>query len=108
VNAFDPHSCSLSGSDTVRQAIYPKTGNASDPRFARYVKEEKSIATLKDGEDYVTGFIDACSSELGRELDHETWRITGGLPHVATVTPTSGFEWVIPPKNPCPVTATQF
>ena len=45
----------------------------------------------------VTGYIAACSSDLGREVDPESWRITGGRTHVARITRSGGFEWVIAP-----------
>jgi len=83
----------LLGSDIVRRAMYPAP--APDPRFQRYVKDP--IQSLKDAEECVTGYIAACSSDLGRELDPESWRITGGRTHVARITRSGGFEWVIAP-----------
>ena len=103
VNSLSPSSCLLSGSDTIRKAIYPDAGNAPDARFAQYVKQP--VRSLQDGEDYIRGFIAACSSELGRELDPECWRITGGHVHLAKITLKEGFAWVTPPKHN-PITAS--
>jgi hypothetical protein len=86
----------LLGSDAVRRAMYPDGGGARDPRFQRYVKD--SVQSLKDAEEYISGYIEACASDLGRELDPESWRITGGRTHLARITPSSGgFEWIVAP-----------
>jgi len=86
----------LLGSDAVRRAMYPDSGSARDPRFQQYVKD--SVRSLKDAEAYIAGYIEACSSDPGRELDPESWRITGGRTHLAKITPSGGgFEWIIAP-----------
>jgi hypothetical protein len=91
------HHSILLGSGAVRKAMYPDPGDAPDARFAQYTKWP--IGSLKDAEDYVKGYIAACSSDLGREIDAEHWRITGGHTHLAKITPAGGFAWVIPPKT---------
>src|SRR4030088_2873822 len=68
------------GSDAVRKAIYPDPGGEADARFERYAVRTP-IKSQQDGEKYVTGFIAACSSDLGREIDPEAWRIIGGKTH---------------------------
>lgn len=97
VNSHPPNYCILLGSDAVRRAMYPNPGGEADARFSPYAVKTP-ITSQQDGEEYVTGFIAACSSDLGREIDPETWRITGGKTHVAKITPQSGFEWIIPPS----------
>ena len=96
VNSYPTNYSILSGSDTVRKAMYPDPGGKVDTRLAAYIVNTP-IRSLSDGEKYVTGFIAACSSEVGREIDAEAWRITGGKTHVAKITPQNGFEWIIPP-----------
>jgi hypothetical protein len=85
----------LLGSDAVRRAMYPDSGCARDPRFQQYTKDPSR--SLKDAGEYIEGYIAACSSDLGRELDPESWRITGGRTHLAKITPSGGFEWIIAP-----------
>jgi len=85
----------LLGSDAVRRAMYPDSGSARDPRLQQYIKDPSR--SLKDAEEYIEGYIAACSSDLGRELDPESWRITGGRTHLARITSSGGFEWIIAP-----------
>jgi hypothetical protein len=87
----------LLGSDAVRRAMYPDSGTALDSRLQRYRKD--SILSLKDAEEYITGYIAACSSDVGRELDPESWRIIGGRTHIAKITRNGGFEWIIAPAS---------
>lgn len=96
VNSYDPKHCILLGSDALRKAMYPDHGEP-DRRFAQYRKWP--IESLSDAQTYVKGYIEASSSDLGREVDPEHWRITGGRLHMAKITPAGGFEWVIPPKD---------
>jgi hypothetical protein len=97
VNFYDFNYSMLLGSEAVRKAIYPDEGNDPDPRFAQY--RRSPIRSLDDAEEYIKGYIAACSSDLGRELDPEQWRITGGRLHMAKITPQNGFEWLIPPET---------
>jgi hypothetical protein len=101
VNFYDSNYSFLLGSDPVRRAMYPDAGGIPDPRFAPYRKYP--IQTLKDAEEYIKGYIAACSSEIGREVDPEHWRITGGRLHMARITPKGGFEWLTPPKSAAPL-----
>jgi hypothetical protein len=84
----------LLGSDAVRRAMYPAQGTAPDSRFKQYAREP--IKSLEDAEECVKGYIAACSSDLGREIDAESWRITGGRTHLARITP-KGFGWTMAP-----------
>jgi hypothetical protein len=99
VNHYDPQSRVLSGSEVVRKAMYPEQGEAADPRFSAYTKQLTDSSSLRDAEDYVKGYIAACSSDLAREIDYEKWKIIGGRTHLAKVTLSNGFEWVTPPKR---------
>jgi hypothetical protein len=96
VNSYPPNYSILSGSDAVRKAMYPDPGGIVDGRFAEY-RKKTPIRSLSDGEQYIKGYVAACSSDLGRQLDPEHWRITGGHFHLARITPKAGFDWVIPP-----------
>jgi hypothetical protein len=102
VNSYPSNYSFLLGSEAVRRAMYPNPGDVADARFAPY-SVKTPIMSGQDGEKYITGYIAACSSDLGREVDPETWRITGGKTHVASITPHNGFEWIIPPS---PVTVS--
>jgi len=71
--------------------------------------------SLQEAVEVAQGYITACSSPLGRELDPEWAPGLGGHIHVATVMPvyrpswwarqfqcakpTGGFAWVLPPQN---------
>jgi hypothetical protein len=90
------------GSEAVRKALYPDSGGEADARFDRYAVRTP-IRSQLDGEEYVRGFIAACSSDLEREIDPESWRVIVGKTHVARITPQNGFEWIDPPP---PVTAS--
>jgi hypothetical protein len=65
--------------------------------FANFVKDLGPNPSLKDAEQYVRGYIEACSSPLALELDEAICKGIGGHIHVATITPSDGFRWVVPP-----------
>jgi hypothetical protein len=81
------------GSEVVKRAMYEE----HDPGFAAYVKVPTVGMSLKDGENFAKGYIEACKTPLARRLDPFCDRI-GGDVHVAQVT-RLGFNWVIPPKS---------
>jgi hypothetical protein len=60
VNSHPSNTAILMGSDAVRKAMYPDPGGEADPRFERYAVR-RPIKSQQDGEEYVTGFIAACS-----------------------------------------------
>jgi hypothetical protein len=55
--------------------------------------------TLSDAVEAGRNYIEACSSPVALEIDKEICQGIGGHIHVATITPTAGFEWLIPPKR---------
>jgi len=96
VNSYPSNYAILSGSEPVRAAMYP---NLTDARFSAYRKQLAEPVSLQDAAEYVSGYIAACSSDLAREIDYAKWKITGGDTHIAQVTPSEGFEWLVPPKK---------
>jgi hypothetical protein len=81
------------GADKVKKAMYED----HDPRFAAYTKLPTGGMSLRDGEEFAKGYIEACKTQLARELDPFCKHI-GGHVHVAQVTPLR-FTWVIPPES---------
>lgn len=69
-----------------------------DSRFAQYIRPTGPDTTLEQGADAAKAFIEACSTPLAAELD-PVCQSVGGHIHIAAVTPTDGFKWLIPPKN---------
>jgi hypothetical protein len=104
VNSFPPNFGLLLGSEVVRKAMYPDPGGIADARFASYTKPTP-IRSLPDAAGYVKGYIEACSSDLARQLDPEM-SPTGGHIHIAQVTPQGGFHWLMPPKDPVTASTT--
>jgi hypothetical protein len=88
----------------------------SDPRMERFVGPPPALQpTLEDGVNITRGYIEACASPLGLEVDPQNCEGLGGRIHVATVTPVQrpswirrlrgataigGFRWAIPPIEP--------
>jgi hypothetical protein len=72
----------------------------NDPRLAAYrgpFKYAEDIA-LQDAIDRSKAYILACSDPEGIATD-ELCRFVGGHIHVATITQTAGFRWIIPPEG---------
>jgi hypothetical protein len=108
--AFDDWLFAYSGSEIVGQML-----QRSDARIAHRIKSPDEHPSLQDAVDMTRGYIEACSSPLGLEVDPDNCQGLGGHIHVATVTPvqrpswfarhfrgavaSGGFTWVIPPKS---------
>ena len=106
VTPYPPHFCLLLGSLTIRREMYQDNGQAMpNSRFAEYIKQLGSGASLDDAQQYATGYIKACSSPLALQLDKAGCEGIGGHIHVAEITP-NGFRWRIPPVASIPVTAS--
>jgi hypothetical protein len=99
-----------SGSQVIAQMM-----QQSDVRIRQFIKPPNEKLSLHDAIDTTRGYIEACSSPLGLEVDPDNCQGLGGHIHVATVTPcvksswisryfrrsgcsqSGGFQWVIPP-----------
>jgi len=69
-----------------------------DPRFSPFCKpidHEMHEMTLQEAADLANGYIKACASPLGLQIDPENCSKIGGHIHIATLTPENGFEWVV-------------
>lgn len=89
-----PGRCFVRGSLLVGHLI-----NAGNPMLARYTKPLSQNMSLTEASAFAKGYIEACSSTLAMEIDPEIdWKI-GGHIHIASLTPTNGFQWVVPPKR---------
>jgi hypothetical protein len=91
-----PLGATLLGSNLVSKAMFlDMTRPVPNSPFSP-VKTLGINPSLDDAKDLLTGYIAACSSDIARELDYESWKYIGGHTHVAKITP-NGFEWMIPP-----------
>jgi hypothetical protein len=87
----------LYGSGVIQQAMYDNYGPIDNSPFAEYFKNPRTIDSFDDAEEYVKGYIEACSSPLALEMDEVGCKKIGGHIHIAEIT-RSGFRWRIPPK----------
>src|ERR1700685_59507 len=69
-----------------------------DSRFAEYITPTGPDTTMERGAHFARAFIEACSTPLAAELD-PICKSIGGHIHIAAVTLTDGFKWIVPPKN---------
>lgn len=78
------------GSEIVTQRLY---GDG----FADFIKGITPEPTLENAKIFAQGYIEACSSPLGLEVDEPNCKGIGGHIHMATITKSDGFTWVIKP-----------
>jgi hypothetical protein len=83
----------VSGSEIVADQMYR---DPRDPRFSAFVLERGQSPSLETATQFARGYIEACSSPLGLEVDALICKGIGGHLHMATIT-KSGFTWVIEP-----------
>jgi hypothetical protein len=90
-----PENCRiLYGSRIVRDAMYDKQGHpVKNSPFLEYT-EERPNDGLNKAQNMVERYIKACSSPEAREMDDSCNGI-GGHIHVARITQTVGFRWVL-------------
>ncbi|MGA3025514.1 MAG: hypothetical protein ABSF98_12150 [Bryobacteraceae bacterium] len=91
------------GSRAVAQRMYDRRrGHApiAGSPFARYIHDLGDSPTANDAERFAVGYIEACCSPTGLQLDPDGCRGIGGHIHVATVEPGGGFQWIRPPIAP--------
>jgi hypothetical protein len=110
INQYDdrPHRLVL-GSELIRDSIYDSNGNpiASSP-LAKYAYRIGQTPLVSEATRFAVGYIEACWSEEGRQMDPKGCEAIGGHIHAASVKPRAGFQWIIPPledpslpKSPC-------
>lgn len=81
----------------------PVVGNllckTEDPRFARWrtIPTGAEFTTIANAAAWAKNYISACASEAGRQEDPETCNAIGGHIHIATISPTTGFHWLVAP-----------
>jgi len=87
------------GSEIVRQNMYgDETGTAHpDSRFAEFVKGVPPHLSFENAQQFTRGYIEACGSQLGLEVDKPFCKAIGEHIHMATITPSNGFAWAIEP-----------
>ena len=86
------------GPEKVYDQMY-RPGGAGIPNspFSHYIHPLGDDPSVSEAIRFAVGYIEACCSPLGRELDPKAWEGIGGHIHVATIKPRSGFAWLIPP-----------
>lgn len=65
----------------------------------RVIPMDPNNVTLAEAIAQVTGYVAACSDPRALLHDKDVCSGIGGHAHVATITKTSGFQWVTAPKN---------
>lgn len=76
--------------------IWKVYDDVADRRLAAYRPRwySKNVQwSLRATVDVATGYIKACGSQEGREIDSHVCKIIGGHIHVAMITPQDGFRW---------------
>jgi hypothetical protein len=100
---FDVHapqlrSTQLFGSEIVMRSMYRDHPQAiQDSRFDRFAHKLGKTPLLEDARQFAQGYIEACSSPVGLEVDEPLCKGIGGHIHIATITTPEGFRWVIEP-----------
>jgi hypothetical protein len=89
--SMSPGSNIVSGSQVIEDLL-----SMCDPRVIQFCKHLDDGSTLEDAIGFVTSYVEACSSEVALKLD-PTCEDIGGHIHVATVTPATGFRWIVQP-----------
>jgi hypothetical protein len=88
------------GPQAITDQMYDHRGNpVPNSPLAQYVCALGSNPTVSEARRSAVGYIEACCSPAGRQLDPKGCRSIGGHIHAATVKPRAGFQWVIPPKK---------
>ncbi len=85
------------GSVVVSHLLFDSQ-NKNDKRLARF-RKNWDTATLAGAVEICESYIQACSSEEGRDLDKEVCSRIGGELHSASITPQLGFQWIKRPKG---------
>lgn len=84
------------GSSMVNDILNDK----DDPRFSRYrsnLPRKLAETTLSEAIEITTQTIMAQSDPHALEIDPDVCSLIGGRIHIARLTKTEGFHWVIPP-----------
>lgn len=86
-----PGACLVSGSLTIRDLIVQ-----GHPAFSRFCNLFDYKESLEKSARYVKGYVEACCSPIAAQFDPDCAGL-GGHIHVATIDPSHGFRWVVPP-----------
>lgn len=86
----------IRGSNLVAKALF----ESDDERLAEcrvpFPKNSEDL-TFDVASKIASGYIEACCSDYGRKLDPSPTMGIGGHIHIAKITPSEGFRWIIPP-----------
>jgi hypothetical protein len=100
VNDYPLGSTLVMGSEMVRRRMYPsQSGDNRDTRFLPFIKDLGRGFSADDAVQFARGYIEACSSPLGLEVDAQLCKGIGGHIHIATITKSDGFKWAIEPAT---------
>jgi hypothetical protein len=85
----------VQGSKLVEAVLF----ESDDERFSKYrvpFPDDPAKLTIDTAAKIASGYIEACCSDSGRELDPITTMGIGGHIHIANVT-SDKFTWIVPP-----------
>jgi len=87
----------IRGSSIIAELLF----DSDDERFSAYriaFPEKPSDLTINKAAEIAANYIMACSSAVARDADPNLTMHIGGHIHIAKITPSGGFEWIIPPR----------
>ncbi|MGO8817110.1 MAG: hypothetical protein ACLQVG_20905 [Terriglobia bacterium] len=79
-----------------------RLGTPADERLSAYRKsipDNWENLTISQASEIAREYIRACDSDIGREVDPVICRQIGGYIHLAKITPSEGFQWIISPRT---------
>jgi hypothetical protein len=88
----------IRGSEVVAEYLF----DSKDERFSAYRKcipDDWKNISISQASEIARNYILACDSDIGREVDNIICRQIGGRIHIAKITPSKGFEWIIEPEQ---------
>jgi hypothetical protein len=84
------------GSAVIANLVF----NSDDPRFADYRRRDRNVRIdLPEAIQIAKNYFRACADPVARSIDERSCSSIGGHVHIAQITHTHGFSWVIPPKE---------
>ena len=84
-----PFRLDVYGSSKILHAF----NDVTDPRLSAFrLDNQRSVNEIYKFVNMMAGYIAACSSQEGKEIDEHAHKIIGGRPHIAIITP-DGFRW---------------
>ena len=82
--------------------MYESLFNSSDERLSGYRESfpvDLRHFSLNTAAAVARDYIRACSDGIGQEIDPVGCAGIGGRIHIAKITPSEGFQWIIPPAT---------